>query len=82
VAGDIQQPDASELMLDALEDTFRSASDALRMRDDVPVRHLGELVLSIYTGIIAQWRMDADYPLIDRLEQAAGLIVDMAHARR
>ena len=74
--------DASELMLDALEDTFLSASDALRMRDDVPVRHLCELVLSIYTGIIAQWRMDPDYPLIDRLGQAAGLIVDMAHARR
>ncbi|HMT43514.1 MAG TPA: TetR/AcrR family transcriptional regulator [Chakrabartia sp.] len=73
--------DVSELLLDALEETFRGASDAGALRADVPVRHMGELVLSIYTGIVAQWRMDADYPLIARLEQAAGLLVDMAQTR-
>ncbi len=78
----LNSPDISEIILDALEQTFLTASDAEAMRGDVPVRHLGELTLSIYTGIVAQWRMDADYPLVSRLEQAAGLIVDMAHARR
>lgn len=78
----LNSPDISEVILDALEQTFLTASDAQHMRADVPVRHLGELTLSIYTGIVAQWRMDDDYPLIDRLEQAAGLIVDMAHTKR
>lgn len=74
--------DVSELLLDALEETFRGASDAAALRTDVPLRHMGELLLSIYTGIVAQWRMDADYPLLTRLEQAAGLLVDMAQTRR
>ncbi len=78
----LNSPDISEVILDALEQTFLTASDAAAMRGDVPVRHLGEVTLSIYTGIVAQWRMDADYPLISRLEQSAALIVDMAHAKR
>ena len=67
-----------EALLEVLEQTLLTAAD--QVRTDVPPRQLCEIALSIYTGLVGQWRADETYPVIDRLRAAAFLFMDMAGA--
>lgn len=52
-----------------------------RTRDDIlPSLNLAvaaEIVAGTYVGMIHQWRLADDYPIVDRLEAAAGLLAAM-----
>ena len=41
------------------------------MRKDVPITLLGELVAGGYVEVLLSWLVDGDYPLTERLSQAA-----------
>jgi AcrR family transcriptional regulator len=63
--------------LASLTDAFMSLlsdENAGDVRTDVDVRVLGEMLVSVYIGIIHNWRMLDSYPLETRLHAAAEII--------
>lgn len=71
----------SARLVDAFTAALATAEDAQAVRQDVPVRDLGEMLLGLYSGIVMLWRLDEAYPLGAKLEQAARVAVGMVTAR-
>lgn len=73
--------DVIETLIDAFTRLLETAPDADALRVDVPPRQLAELLLGIYSGVVHLWRIQEDYPLIPRLDQAARLAAEMVRHR-
>lgn len=63
--------------LERLTDAFLGVLDDQSVTDvrrDVEPRMLAEMLVSVYIGVIHNWRMLDGYPLLDRLRSAAQII--------
>jgi AcrR family transcriptional regulator len=71
-----EQRDQMGRMHGALERLLRAGIDQGDVRDDLPLPFLVEMVAGAYNEVVLTWLIDPDYPLAERLRQAAVFIAE------
>jgi AcrR family transcriptional regulator len=61
-------------MHDAIEELLRDGVGAGEVRSDVPLSLLSQMAAGCYVEVLLSWVVDPDYPLGERLRQAASVI--------
>ena len=68
-------------LVDGFEKLLSTAEDSNRIRQDVSIRNLAEIVLGIYSGLVHMWRINEEYPLQQHLAQASRLAAELVMKR-
>lgn len=64
-------------LIDAFQGLLEDGLATGEIRDDVNIRVLAEIVTSSMVGIVHNWRMDENYPLSERMNEAGRFLAHM-----